>query len=440
MLFGVAFCVVTPPLDAADERSHFERAYVISEGRLSPIGRAAGYEAWIPRQIRQLHAKAPSPHVHRVEELVARLDTKLEPDDRYLRRRHATNAYSPIAYAPAALAIWIGRRLELGIGGWFYQARMATLLSWVALTSLALHFLPIRSWTLTLLCLAPTSVFRASTVNADAVTNGASLLVVAILVRAAVGRKDRIGTREIGFLVGCCVALGLLKPGSWLLAALVALVPIRRFGSRARRAMTVGSALAASVLPSLLWAVWLALADPDLEAHKAVPYEQLRLVLGDPIAHIGRVFGGLADVGVVRQVQGYVGALVPALPASGAVGVTLPALFCVGWLLAALLIAALDSDPPLPSIGQRALLALVFVGSVIGVMSLLYLGGNPVGAPRIEGFQGRYYLPLAPLLALAMPAAPVRARLTTPRKAAIVAAVSIASLSFALGSIWRTLY
>ncbi len=53
--FGLAFAIVSPPLDPSDERRHLQRAWVQSEGHWLPIGRAEGYRHPLPRSLFEIH-------------------------------------------------------------------------------------------------------------------------------------------------------------------------------------------------------------------------------------------------------------------------------------------------------------------------------------------------------------------------------------------------
>jgi uncharacterized membrane protein len=73
----------------------------------------------------------------------------------------------------------------------------------------------------------------------------------------------------------------------------------------------------------------------------------------------------------------------------------------------ALLLAAAATDPHDPAaltpLRRLALVAL-FACVSLGVLTLAYLGWNPVGERWIHGVQGRYFLPALPLLLVALPA------------------------------------
>jgi FtsH-binding integral membrane protein len=50
--------------------------------------------------------------------------------------------------------------------------------------------------------------------------------------------------------------------------------------------------------------------------------------------------------------------------------------------------------------GWRCWAALLILAVIFGIAAAMYLAGSPLGAPMVEGIQGRYFLPLVPLLCL----------------------------------------
>jgi uncharacterized membrane protein len=67
-----------------------------------------------------------------------------------------------------------------------------------------------------------------------------------------------------------------------------------------------------------------------------------------------------------------------------------------------------DPDPAALTPWKRVLLLALFAGTAVVLLTLALLAWNPVGVRLILGVPGRYYLPLVPLVVLAVPALPRR--------------------------------
>ena len=86
-------------------------------------------------------------------------------------------------------------------------------------------------------------------------------------------------------------------------------------------------------------------------------------------------------------------------------------------------------------IGQRLWWLAIAAGTALLIETAMYLTGTPLGADYVQGTQGRYFLPLLPLVLLAlMPANPLRgARL-------LCAGAGLALLIIAMLSAWDSFW
>ena len=62
-----------------------------------------------------------------------------------------------------------------------------------------------------------------------------------------------------------------------------------------------------------------------------------------------------------------------------------------------------DREAPRLPASTRAVLAGVGLLGVLAIPALLYVSATPLGAGRVIGIQGRYFLPFLPLALVALP-------------------------------------
>ena len=431
LVFGLAFAALTPPLGSPDEQIHLARTFLISEGHFRVPGRAPGFEATFPRSLLTLHrtlrhAKPMTPpRRFSAAELRALFAQPLAAESR--RPGTALGSYGPVAYLPQALLLLPGRLLEAPPVVLVYLGRLGNLLAWLAAGWLALRLLPLRGWATCLLLLTPMAVAQAASLSADVPTHAAALLVFACATRAAFG-PESLARR--GDLVGLTVslgALGLTKPGYWLLAALVVLIPARRFRGRRERVVVYAATLLAALVPSALWLAGAEAANPLLSPN-ADPRGQLGFVLGHPLE-----FAGVLVATVERNFFGYVIGFVGVL---GHLNVHLPTALHLLFPGALAALALADrGDPATLGPARRAALVVIFLLGALGILSLAYLGWCRVGQAVINGVQGRYFVPFVPLLLLALPAR--GGRLPPGLSAWGAAGVAAVSLSSAATALWN---
>lgn len=119
------------------------------------------------------------------------------------------------------------------------------------------------------------------------------------------------------------------------------------------------------------------------------PSDQLRFVLLEPFTFLETLFKT-----VVQFLSFYYRSFVGIL---GWLDTPLPDIIYL--IYGGVLMLALLVDPFLKKFEQERLLLLgVFVGSTLILFLSLYLIATPVASPLIGGIQGRYFIPLVPLL------------------------------------------
>jgi uncharacterized membrane protein len=418
-----------PPYDAPDERLHFVRAFLVSEGSLGIYGRALGSALPVPRSLLWLHpGHRVGPLRHDPEKLWSALATPLAPRDRV--RLEFVQPYPPLVYLPQAVGVALARALGGGVGALFYAARVFNLAGFAACAWLALRLLPRRRWALLLLCLTPAAVSQAASLSPDAATNGVAFLLFALVVRAALGGERPLGRGAAAAILLACAALGWVKPGYWPLAGLVLAIPSPRFRAARRRWAFASGAFVATLVPALLWLLVVRGADPPPLRPNADPAAQLALVLGDPLGFAGVLLRTLW-LQWIPWVAGTIGVL-------GQLDVALP-LPLYALYPAALVAAAVadPADPPLLTAGRRWLAAGLFAAALLLMLSMSYLAYSDVGSPIVLDFQGRYFLPLAPLGMLVLPAG--RERLGRLHPLWLGAFCGLV-LAIALGAVWSHYY
>jgi hypothetical protein len=393
-VFGVIFLFVTPPFQSPDEDAHFYRAFQISEGTLTAgkIGESTGGS--IPRSVQSagsLHSEVRhNPHLKvSLAAVVDGLDDPLAPADRVDAAFPNTANFSPVAYAPQGAAIFSGRLFGAAPLVLMYLGRIANLAAWLALVFYAIRLAPVGGWLLAILALSPMSMFLAPTLSADALTNGLAFLWIALFL-SAVAREDRLDAARVSSMAVVTVALTLSKQPYGLLVLLLLAVPVARWGSR--RAWSLGTAglVGVNLLAGGVWA-WIANRSwsPARVDVPIAPGEQLAYVIGHPVEFLRTMYE--SHIGT-RHLEEFVGVL-------GWLDTHLPVwlLSFQLFLVAAAILCAKRLRGPVTSWTVAGVLG-VGIAVVVLIDLALYASWTPVGSSPIEGIQGRYYIPVSPLL------------------------------------------
>jgi uncharacterized membrane protein len=394
----VAFVVLMPPLQVPDEIRHLGRAFLITEGQFLPESVRGRARARVPQSLAGMEQRlgpriARHPRAkQRVSRVLREFSQPLEPEVRVLVKPRSF--YSPVVYLPQAVGVGIARLLGLPPIVHLYLGRLVNLAASIALIWLALRQAPAQRWLLVLLALTPMSLSLGASLSADAATNALSFLFIASVLRSSQPGRGEIPFREVGVLLVLAMLVSLTKQSYWPLVGITVLVPASRFRGSGHRLACLALWVIGSVVPLGLW--WSQLQglafDPLLP--DSDPSEQVAHLFAQPLAFAG-VLEATCRKFLLFWLDSFIGVL-------GYVDTPLPRWIYLAYWPALLTVALVDGGrSPVRSRGRLALLAVAAL-CWIATMLAGYLGWSPVGGDHVVGMQGRYFIPFAPLLFLAL--------------------------------------
>jgi uncharacterized membrane protein len=238
--------------------------------------------------------------------------------------------------------------------------------------------------------LLPMSVALFSSVTQDGLLLVTAALACSLLVRGLSEGRPMTRTEVLG-AAACLALVGTAKPPYILLSLLLLFVKSER-PSWAR--LGALAAVAVGVFWQLLMAVLVEtpLVRPGI---KLDPSAQIAYLLHRPIAAAGIAVATLRHSGAEYASQ-FVGVL-------GWLDTVLPKPY-YGVALLILIASAAVSWSVEPKSGRRgsAWMLLILILTGVGVFAALYIAYTPVGAPMVDGVQGRYFLPIALFLPLVL--------------------------------------
>jgi uncharacterized membrane protein len=423
---GVLLVVLTPPFQVPDEPNHFFRAYQIAEGDLVAETLSTSVGGRLPRSFDRLTGAvmgniAFHGEVKQDRDAWARaFEIPLLPEDRIETAFANTALSGPVAYLPQALGIEFGRLFGATALMVFYWGRLASVLSCVALTTLAILWLPVRRWTCALISLLPMTLFVRSSLSSDGPTLALTMLALAVCLAPVDPRTRTIMSRMRALLLGVTVLLAFGKPPYAAVVFLALGIPPRFFGGTKRYLATMLAMALVFVVAQSAWA--LALRDKTATwAPGADPRAQQTYVTDHPVdaaAFLVSDFVRRAPV-FAHQAIGVLGWLDAPIPVPVAVflGLTL------------VLVALGEPGSPPGFAGCRWLGVLVFAGGTLTLHALNYVWWTPPGSPFVAGIQGRHLLPFVPFLLTSIPAPPALARPLARLRPTFVLAFIVVSVS-----------
>jgi uncharacterized membrane protein len=399
LIYGLCFLIATPALQVPDEYEHFYRALYVSEGHVFPekVGNMSG--VYVPESVQSTASEISHDWFSFIKDrddkinIIPLLNIGFNSQNRVFEdiSRIAVVTYSPVPYIISAFAITLGKLLNLSPIILIYLGRLANLLVWVFLTYLAIRIIPIHKWVLFMVALIPMTLFEAASLSADSLILGLSFLIVAIFFKYAFDEnKKSINIKDVYILFILVLLLSLSKQIYFVLLLLIFLIPSEKFGGRKKMFYTAGFLLLAILLISGGWS--LLVKDLYVPIVPQISISgQILYILGDPLRFPYALLKTFFYRGLSYQLL-FVGNFWLDIP--------LPIWWIGAFVTSIVPVALLDKSRHLISKKQKLISLSIFIMIFLLVCAFVYISWTVVGQNMIDGIQGRYFIPILPLLFL----------------------------------------
>lgn len=297
--------------------------------------------------------------------------------------------YSPLGYVPQAIGLMIGRAIHLEPVYAQTAARIFNLLTYIILVGVAIRILPGRGkWLLVVLGLLPTSLFLASSLSADGLNIAWNTLFVAYIIRLH-KQKRSISRAQIALVVILGIGLFMLKVAYAPLLLMILSIgnPVIKTRLKWRIFLTV---LLTGMVFYMLWARNLGCVNAIVDmAHNA------RDMIYAPLQTLVCIFVNIA----------YSPSTIFYMGSSFYIGITTSVLMMLAFAVHNMKLMKINSLYTLFHAYKLQIWGVfAFLVSMAAVYAALLLTWTNLddgfGFTSIDGFQGRYILPLLPLLVL----------------------------------------
>lgn len=394
---GVFLCVCLPPNTGVsyDDGVHYSRIQLLSRGKDTGTTAAenslADWEWSVIYESKYHHTWDTWLDQQRYADMVQEADQSGE----LASTQTIQWQFSDVGYAAQAAGAALARLLNMPLLWQVRVIRLFNMLTYVALTYLAIRTLKRFKLVMACAALMPTALFTACNFSYDTTTNALCFLGIALAVDAILDRRTLL-TRRRGLAILLCLLLGAMSKVVYMpLLLLVLLLPRGKFENKAAKYWykTISVVVCAAAVAAMVFSVSTgAVGLQDTRADGADSAGQIAYLLSHPLEYLGTFITVILRdfetyfVKACRFDLGY-------LP--GVTGTM--ALLCLGLTLFA---AFTDNDT---SLGQKMnwklrLGMLIIAGMAVGmVFTTMYVAGAPVGATEYWGVQGRYMIPVIPL-------------------------------------------
>ena len=306
----------------------------------------------------------------------------------------------PLQYFPQTIGASIALLLGLNRYWLFLLGDLFNLAFYVGVTYVAIRRIPVGKTVMMLIAALPMALHQASSLSSDPFLNCLSYLFIAEVVRAILG-EGKMTWKEML----CVVLPGLLMtPAKAVYGALmlaVAFIPGKRFSSKKVRwtfvIVTILVAVVAAFLPYIDWFLErFGVTITGEEATQTYGYS-LTWVFQNPIETAKIVGMTLLENTFDTYLDTMVGYSLSGM--SLYVNHGYVNMFVIIFALAA--IVGAPGEKKLDG-GRRAAFITIAAIGILAVVMSMFIGWTNPGETRVGGVQGRYFLPIVPLLLIGL--------------------------------------
>lgn len=433
-ILGLLICVAIPYLNVPDERIHFAASYQISNKALGR-GELTDDQTIYVDELNILH--------HYSEQGTYDYwcgTTQGSDTGRHVSKLIYTGGYPFYIQIPSATAITLARIANAPWQIILMSGRMMNLIMYAAIVALAVTLCPVIRGTLMSVALFPTSLWLGASYSYDSILIACALLFIAACVRG------RVTDRGVGWKAILAIAvLGMIMTPIKVIYAtlllMILMIPGHRFAMRHGRLMACivvwGSALLITFM--LQWDQIYPLVFTNQMDERGI---QSEIQMPERLyASADETIDMSEELTTNQEAPNWVGEEIQ-ISADGDEYVNYSASYCLRhpiytlWTLCNTLVTNIDvymqelidgtqryliicgviillcyvrivtgeiQDHVLCSNRMRAFAAAIFITTILLIVASMLVGFNTVpasGLAVINGIQGRYFLPILPLLAI----------------------------------------
>jgi len=390
--FGLLFLVVMTPFSQPDEAYHYNSAYRLSNYMLFQWGEEGelGDSADFPYDQYDVHSNTARGYLNGICHFFSKPQ---ESETGYIPQPRGLTYF--VDFIIPALGIALARLLSLNFIQLFLLGRLMNLLFYTVCVYYAVRRLPRFQLLLGLIALFPMALHQAASYSYDAFINGLAFLLIASILKA-IWEEGPLPKKDFWII---CVCGTLLAPAKIIylpIIFLIWLIPKERFKSRGNKAMQCCCITAACILFMLIFSL------PSIrslsEEHTTTNWEgevnySLSFVFEHPIETVRIFLNTIREKGkwyFTTMVGSCLSGLSLPMPSEIAWGFAVVA-FCAGFF---------EKKERFWDV-RFASIALAVVVLLLAMTSM-FLCWTSTTRSSIEGVQGRYLLPAAPLLFLSL--------------------------------------
>lgn len=389
----IFFLVTMPTFKNHDEYYHWLKAYEVSQGTLMTPQEDGVQGSMMPEGVSKVFPTDwTTLDYQTMKEL---LGVKLNEDNKGILNPETAAVYSFVQYIPQATGIALARLVTDNVYLITYGGRIVNMIFALLVLYFAIKLMPFGKKLLLIPAMIPIVIEGFTSLSPDAMTISVAFFYIAYILHLAFGDKEQLGIKEKAILLISSIVIALCKIVYIPLVGLILIIPKEKFKNQGNKNKILNFCVIAGIAV-IINLIWLAISSRYLSTFREGDSKiQVLLALQNPILYIQNVlytfnlngsnyllslFG--ADLGWGELIKLYS---------------IVPYAFLGIYLFTAITDNELKDKFKRYQIVWISLVVLAIVGLIF---TSLYVQWTTVGQTSIAGIQGRYFLPILPLVML----------------------------------------
>lgn len=427
LVFCTLFMVVIPVGRGHDEIMHWYKAFEISQGQLTtPIlkDKRISYTV-LPKGTETIIIERDNKDIYKYVDNILLLHQKINYEEKTVVVNQNSTAYCFVQYIPQVIGILIGKMITQTPLLMAYLARLVNMIICIICMYYAVKIIPFGKNIILVLSIIPIAIEGFSTMSPDGITIAICALFIAYTLSIAFNENKKCGIKETVLLTLLGAIVSLCKIVYMPLIFLVCIIPKEKFTSKKSRIISLSCIIGIGMLCNFIWLIFGSMAllqsntNTYMYGQENATMLKITSLLNNPILYIQKIFYTIG----IKANDYFLSLFGGQLEWSESVCMQItPYIVCGICILAA--IAEEKTKMIFQKYQKRILLGIVIIITIL-IFTSLYIQWSDTKLAYIDGVQGRYFLPILPLILLLISSMKIKIKYTNLQVTKLICIASI---------------
>ena len=381
------------PTYVPDENAHVWKSYEISTGKLiTPIQEDGTANSDIPVFLSHYHVN----NVNKYSKLEEAKRIETDYNDLTVVDNPA-RSYPTILYAFSSIGFLIARILHLNGMFGIYLARLFNTTIFLILGYYSIKLIPFGKKVLGVILFLPMMLQQGVSVSADSFINSITMFYIAYVLKKAID-DEKINIKQMILITIMSIIISISKITYVPIIGICFLFITKKNMSKKAKSIFIPIVIISSIVAALGYYVFMQQYPSSqatkiyLETNNVNQAEQIKNIIHNPKIVVKVLINSILGNEYIEQMIGI---------SLGWLDIGINSMYITLFLILLVLSPFLDKNEKQLEKWQKIWIWLISIAAYCLVFIALYIGWSPVGSLVVLGVQGRYLLPILPLVLLA---------------------------------------